>query len=169
MLTFGRDTYAWQGVLYVKDSQLHPDGRPPLPVLDIDVEWRTVDACTRTLRSDGEPEYAVRFEGAALPGTQILKQMNPARGICTQPMWRYVPPRVRLGGGGYVGGAWALSFWVPVPMRLFRGRDVRRFVLDARVMFVEWGVCTGVGHSERVDVTIEHLRRERDMKIATKA
>lgn len=166
--TLRSDTYAWQGVLYVKDSQPHPDGRPPLPVLDIDIEWRTVDACTRTLRSDEEPEYATRFEGAALPGTQILKQMNPVRGIYTQPMWRYIPLRPRV-NSMEVGGAWALSFWVPVPMHLFKGRDVRRFVLDARVMFVEWGITTGVGHSERVDVTIEHLRRERDMKIAAKA
>ncbi|KAI0724747.1 hypothetical protein C8Q72DRAFT_889603 [Fomitopsis betulina] len=159
------DTYAWQGVLYVKDLHPHPDGHPPLPVVDIDIEWRTVDACARTLRSDGEPEYTAHFDGVALPGTQILAQMNPSRGICTQPMWKYVPPPLSRAGAG---GAWTLRFWVPVPMHLFRGRDVRRFVLDARVMFAEWGMCTGVGHSERVAVTIEHLRRERDMKIAAR-
>ena len=160
VLTLCRDTYAWPGVLYVEDAQPHAGGRPPLPVVDIDIAWRTVDACTRT----PEAEYAAHFEGAVLPGARILAQMDPARGICTQPVWRYVPPS-RVAGGG----AWALSFWVPVPMRLFKGRDVRRFVLDARVMYVEGGVCAGVGQAERVDVTIEHLRRERDMRIAARA
>ncbi|KAH9931353.1 uncharacterized protein B0H18DRAFT_1209028 [Fomitopsis serialis] len=159
------DTYAWQGLLFVADAKPYTGIRPHMPIIDLEIEWRTIDACSRTLRSDAEPEYATIYEGAVLPGAQILTQMDPARGIYTQPLWSYLPPDYP---GTGEGGAWALRFWVPVPMRLFRGRDVRRFVLDARVAFGAWDVMTGVGHSERVDVTIEHLRRERDMKISAK-
>ncbi|KAH9828963.1 uncharacterized protein C8Q71DRAFT_452339 [Rhodofomes roseus] len=158
------DTYAWQGLLVVTDAKPYTGIPPRLPMLDIDLEWRTIDTRARTLRSDSEPEYAAHYEGAALPGTQILAQMKPTRGIYTQPVWTFLQPDWP---GAGAGGAWALRFWVPVPMHLFRGRDVRRFVVDARVVFGGGGCedTAGVGHSERVDVTIEHLRRERDMKI----
>ncbi|KAH9941013.1 hypothetical protein B0H21DRAFT_557622 [Amylocystis lapponica] len=163
------DFYAWPGILYVTDAEPYPSPAPaPVPVQRLEIEWRTVNLDEvpgvpfddDTELAQHHPDYVATLCGQTLRRSQVATRLDPRRGICTEPRWRYVAPEQTAHG---MGAVWAIRFWVPVPMSLFVGRESRLFRLRARVGFGGWDIPWVLGHSEAVDVSIDHLQRERVM------
>jgi len=161
------DTYAWPGILYITDARPQPGLITRMPIRSIEIEWRSVNGILAPgeTPADEKAEYQTTYEGQSLPGTEIVAKMNSALGICVDNYWSYLPPD--LPGTG-AGGAWALRFWVPVPMSLFQRCEHRTFHLRSRVTFGEWDMQPFIGHSGTVNVTIERLQSEREMRMKAK-
>ncbi len=56
--------------------------------------------------------------------------------------------------------SYLLKFYVPIPAKLFEGREYRKFNVKSKVVFGAWDLNTVVAHSGTVQITIEHLRKE---------
>ncbi|KAH9828962.1 uncharacterized protein C8Q71DRAFT_452292 [Rhodofomes roseus] len=157
-------TYALEGLVHVKDLKPHGFAHPLKPVSALTINWQTVDARGDTPAIAAPTLYETDFRGGAalMKPAHVLTALNPARGIHAEISWTYLPPGVRGAGRG---GAWALRFWVPVPMWLFKGREMLRSMVTASVLFGEGTPDAWTGYSGTMEVTMEHLRRGREMRV----
>ncbi|KAH9931352.1 uncharacterized protein B0H18DRAFT_1209027 [Fomitopsis serialis] len=156
-------TYVLEGLVYVKDAKPHSSQYPLKPINSLTINWRTVDS-RRGTPSIADPNlYETSYRGGAalIKRAHVLGSLNPANGIHTDIAWTYLAPGVR---GTGLGGGWALRFWVPVPMWLFKGREVVSSLVNANVVFGDGDRASWKEHSGTVEVTIEHLRRGREMR-----
>ncbi|KAH9910138.1 uncharacterized protein B0H18DRAFT_520800 [Fomitopsis serialis] len=157
-------TYALEGVLYVKDAKAQTADLPLLPVESLSIDWHTVDSCRRIPNMTDDVIYATSFLGGLLVRHEVIRRMNPVNGIYTAVSWEWIPPGIP---GTCVGGGWALRFWVPIPMWIFKGRDVASSLVSASVVFRDGDSdYTFTAEAGTMNVTIEHLMRGRDMKVS---
>lgn len=129
------------------------------------IDWCTVDSCGRAPRITDDTIYSTSFRGRAslLTRPQVIGHLNPANGIHTDISWTWIAPCYP---GTGPGGGWALRFWVPIPMWIFNGRDVARSLVRASIVFHDGTDCMWTAYSNTANVTIEHLRRGRDMRVS---
>lgn len=159
-----RDFYAWPALLYITDHSPRSQGfNPHPPIESLHIEWRTVQLgeskCFEEFPDFNPPaEYMTKYMGQRLRESNILTHMHPLRGICIEPHWSYDYP---VSEGGPAG--WMAQFWVPVPMRLFSRYEYRTFRLRARINFGDWQTPRMTAYAGVVDVSIENLRREKEM------
>ncbi|CCM00573.1 uncharacterized protein FIBRA_02607 [Fibroporia radiculosa] len=153
------DVYAWSGVIYITDNK--PYAGPPResPIHDLDIEWWMVDASYAS-EPDMRPDYSTAFAGQMLAPSQLVERFDPSLGICTDLGWVYLPSNLSNTGAG---GSWALRFWVPVPMAIFRGRECCKFQVQARIDFGTWGSTYAIVQSPVEDITMEQLVTEKEM------
>ncbi|KAH9921631.1 uncharacterized protein B0H18DRAFT_1105890 [Fomitopsis serialis] len=147
-------TYALEGLLYVKDAKAQTTDFPLSSVDSISIDWHTVDSCQRVPSMADDTIYATSFRGG----------VAPLLGRPEDVSWEWIAPSVP---GTGLGGGWALRFWVPVPMWIFKGRDVARSLVSASVVFRDGDDNdTFTADAGTVDVTIEHRMCARDMNVS---
>ncbi|KAL4249818.1 hypothetical protein ABKN59_006623 [Abortiporus biennis] len=170
--------YPWAGYLCISDKGYKPTGfQHTPPIRNIDIEFHSVDESTSILKSppsspdsssqSTEPssEYTTRYEGKTLsPQSKNDLRLDPENGICIENNWHFGPFSARdVDEFGIVlppNSSYILKFFVPVPAKLFEGREYRKFILKSKVVFGRWYVDTVQGFSGVEVVTIEHLKRE---------
>ncbi|KAH9948048.1 hypothetical protein B0H21DRAFT_882748 [Amylocystis lapponica] len=149
------DVHTWIGVLYISDTrEASPFAIPRLPIRDIQLDAHTVGFARDP---DEMPEYSVKFVGNTFAELDTGVGFDPALGIRTHKTWRYFPPETN---GAAVGGTWAVAFAMPVPMKLFFGRQSCVLSLCATVQFGAYDLAEVYGHSGIVRVIIDHLHSE---------
>ncbi|KAI0783420.1 hypothetical protein C8Q75DRAFT_810751 [Abortiporus biennis] len=170
--------YPWAGYLCISDKGYKPTGfQHTPPIRNIDIEFHSVDESTSILKSppsspdsssqstEPSPEYTTRYEGKTVsPQSKNDLRLDPENGICIENNWHFGPFSARdVEQFGIVlppSPSYILKFFVPVPAKLFEGREYRKFKLKSKVVFGRWNVDTVQGFSGVEVVTIEHLKRE---------
>ena len=157
--------------MYVKDArpfeagQLHHD-----PVTSFAVDWRTVLPTPKGPDTVGEVLYEVSLnpgEAVVLHRFEVAKDMDPAKGIHTAKTWEWIPAGTP---GACRGGGWAMRVWVPVPMSSLEGRagPVASFVRTT-VGLEDFNLESFAIVDAEAKVTVENLRRDRDMKVSSRS
>lgn len=140
------------------------------PVNFFTVDWRTVLPARAGQEATGETAYETSRnsgEAVGLHRHEVAREMDPARGIHNAKRWEWIPAGTP---GTCRGGGWAMRVWVPVPMSVLEGRagSVASFV-RASVGLEDFDLESFVVADAEAKVTVENLRRDRDMKVSSRS
>ena len=155
-------------MIYVKDARPYEPGQLlHSPVQSFGVEWRTIHPTRKGQTNVGDVVYETSLdprETVVLHRFQVAKKMDPANGIHAAESWEWIPAGAP---GTCRGGGWAMRIWVPVPMSILEGRSgpVPSFV-RATLGLEDCNLECEITANAEATVTLENLRRERDMKVS---
>ncbi|KAH9926530.1 hypothetical protein B0H21DRAFT_139302 [Amylocystis lapponica] len=180
--------YTWRAMLYLIDREAQNFDRPLLlpapaepPVERLDIEFRSLSPVESadtdsdsdseqgdTNRPFGEIPHTTQFVSFYTGSTLNVKdedvqyvRLNLARGIARDTHWKFFPPGTL---GAAPGGTWGVQLFVPLPMRLLHGRETQRYRVRSRARLRSWNVKPETVDSGPVEVSVDHLFRERDME-----
>lgn len=131
---------------------------PPFPLPKIKIRMIDIQCYTRDLDTtlyDPTPEHTINYTGSRTGFDSEKRSITvaPEDGIAVESGWM---PRESSKRG------WYLNIYVPISARLFVKKETRSFVLRASVWIGE-KEDNPVGTS--VDITLSHLRKEREMLV----
>lgn len=123
----------------------------------LDVQCYTTDL--NTTSPDSAPELIINYTGARTRDDKgNIIPVVPAEGIAVEPEWIRV---TRFGGARESNKrGWYLNIYVPIPAKLFVKKETRTFALRASVWIGDENEIPVEGTGE---ITVSHLRKERDM------
>ncbi|KAF4604459.1 hypothetical protein EYR40_003233 [Pleurotus pulmonarius] len=116
---------------------------------------------------DSDSWYDVKY-GGAVCRDGMRSTVVPAAGIHVAAQWdRTYKRRAEPTDGARKSKSldlpaergWVLRFWIPIPTYLFVKRETRSFVIESKV----WLVDADKALTTSAEMTISHLRREREM------
>ncbi|KAF4584851.1 hypothetical protein EYR40_001667 [Pleurotus pulmonarius] len=116
---------------------------------------------------DSDSWYDVKY-GGAVCRDGMRSTVVPAAGIHVAAQWdRTYKRRAEPTDGARKSKSldlpaergWVLRFWIPIPTHLFVKRETRSFVIESKV----WLVDEDKALTTSAEMTISHLRREREM------
>ena len=111
-------------------------------------------------------EFSTHYHGTVTQYGHGTPRLVETDGICIMKAWNVGPFHNSVAASekyeteSPVDASYFLKFYVPIPMRLFEGREYRKFNVKSRVVFGAWDLDPILAHSGTGQVTIERLRKE---------